>query len=130
LPSIANKTKHKVEKYSCKNSACSQPSLTWQTDAVGLQKCDLGLLLIIFHPGSYNNNSLGTCTFFVLFWVIMLSFQFYHNILSNHIVRGYPIKILYSQHDLHIDNNYHNIILDKYKSYTQSSSETEICYLQ
>jgi hypothetical protein len=26
-----------------KNSACSQHGVTWQTDAVGFQKCDLGL---------------------------------------------------------------------------------------
>jgi hypothetical protein len=43
LPSIADKMKHEVEKHSCKNSACSQRGATWQTDAVGLQKCSLGL---------------------------------------------------------------------------------------
>jgi hypothetical protein len=43
LPSIAEKTKREVEKHSCKNSACSQCGVTWQTDAIGFQKCDLGL---------------------------------------------------------------------------------------
>jgi hypothetical protein len=56
LPSIAEKTKREVEKHSCKNSACSQRGVMWQTDAIGLQECDLGL------PSHhlYNDNSLGT----------------------------------------------------------------------
>jgi hypothetical protein len=33
----------KSKKYSCKISACSQHGVTWQTDEIGLRKCDLGL---------------------------------------------------------------------------------------
>jgi hypothetical protein len=43
LPSIADKTKHEVERHSCKNNAYSQPVVTWQTDEIGLRKSDLGL---------------------------------------------------------------------------------------
>jgi hypothetical protein len=37
-----NETQRK--KYLCKSNACSQSSVTWQTDSIGLQKCDLSLL--------------------------------------------------------------------------------------
>jgi hypothetical protein len=43
LPPIADKTKHEFEKHSCKNNACSQRGVTWQTDAICFHKCDLGL---------------------------------------------------------------------------------------
>jgi hypothetical protein len=43
LPSIAGKTKPEVEKHSCKNNACSQCDVKWQTDEIGLRKCDLDL---------------------------------------------------------------------------------------
>jgi sulfur relay (sulfurtransferase) complex TusBCD TusD component (DsrE family) len=43
LPSIADKTKHEVVKHSCKNNAYSRRGVMWQTDAIGLRKCDLGL---------------------------------------------------------------------------------------
>jgi hypothetical protein len=44
LPSIANKTKHEVEKKrSYKNSACSQFGVMWHTDAIGFRTCGLGL---------------------------------------------------------------------------------------
>jgi hypothetical protein len=33
----------KLKKHSCKNNACPQRSVTWQTDAIGLRKCNLGL---------------------------------------------------------------------------------------
>jgi hypothetical protein len=33
----------KSKKHSCKNNSRSQRRVTWQTDAVGLRKCDLGL---------------------------------------------------------------------------------------
>jgi hypothetical protein len=36
-----NETKSK--KHSCKKKACSQHDVTWQTDAIHLWKCDLGL---------------------------------------------------------------------------------------
>jgi hypothetical protein len=32
-----------LKKHLCKNSACSQCGVTWQTDAIGSWKCDLGL---------------------------------------------------------------------------------------
>jgi hypothetical protein len=38
---IVEDTKHKVEK--ALDNACSQCDVTWQTDAIGLRKCDLGL---------------------------------------------------------------------------------------
>jgi hypothetical protein len=31
------------KKHSFKNNACSQCGVTWQTDAIGFRKCDLGL---------------------------------------------------------------------------------------
>jgi hypothetical protein len=44
LPSIADRTKNtKLKKHLYKNNACSHRSITWQTDAIGLWKCDLGL---------------------------------------------------------------------------------------
>jgi ribosomal protein L40E len=67
LPSIADKTNAKLNKHPCKNSVCSQCGVTWQTDARGLRKCDLGLPLIFFHWGSYNNNSLGTFRYHFVF---------------------------------------------------------------
>jgi hypothetical protein len=33
----------KSKKHSCKNNVCSQCGVMWQTGAVGLWKCDLGL---------------------------------------------------------------------------------------
>jgi hypothetical protein len=51
---------HKSKKDSYKNDACSQSGATWQADAIGLQKCDLGLPSHHFHQGSCNNNSPGT----------------------------------------------------------------------
>jgi hypothetical protein len=39
LLSIADRTKHEFEKHSCKNNVC----VRWQTDAIGLWKCDPGL---------------------------------------------------------------------------------------
>jgi hypothetical protein len=50
----------KSKKHSDKINACSQLGVTWQADPTGFQKCDLGLPLIFFHRGSYNNNSPGT----------------------------------------------------------------------
>jgi hypothetical protein len=41
LPSITDKKK--LEKHLCKNNACSQRGVTWQTDVIGLRKCDPGL---------------------------------------------------------------------------------------
>jgi hypothetical protein len=57
LPSIAEKRNTKSKKHSCKNNACRQWGVTWQTDAIGFQKCDLCLALIFFHWNSYNNKS-------------------------------------------------------------------------
>jgi hypothetical protein len=42
FPSIADKTKHEVEK-ALTNNAYSQHGVMWQTDAIGFEKCDLGL---------------------------------------------------------------------------------------
>jgi hypothetical protein len=39
----------RVKKAPCKKNACSQCGVMWQTDATGLQKCDLGLPFIFFH---------------------------------------------------------------------------------
>jgi hypothetical protein len=44
----------------CKNSACSQYSATWQTDAIGFRSVTLASPLIFCHQSSYNNNSPGT----------------------------------------------------------------------
>jgi hypothetical protein len=33
----------KWKKHSCKNYACSQRGVSWQTNAIGFRKCDLGL---------------------------------------------------------------------------------------
>jgi hypothetical protein len=33
-----------------KNNVCSQPGFTWQTDAIGLWKCDLGLPSHLLSP--------------------------------------------------------------------------------
>jgi hypothetical protein len=41
---LQTKRNTKSKKHSCKNNACSRRGVTWQTDAVGLRKCDLGLL--------------------------------------------------------------------------------------
>jgi hypothetical protein len=41
---------HEVEKHSYKNSACSQRGVTWQTDAIGFRKCDLGLSFHLLSP--------------------------------------------------------------------------------
>jgi hypothetical protein len=43
LPSTAELGTLKED--SCKNNACSQPGVTWQTDAIGLWKCDFGFPL-------------------------------------------------------------------------------------
>jgi ribosomal protein L40E len=43
LPSITENIKHEFEKHLCENYVCSQCGVTWQTDAAGLLKCDLGL---------------------------------------------------------------------------------------
>jgi hypothetical protein len=43
FPSIEDKMKHKVEEAPCKNNTISQCGVTWQTDAIGLQKCDFRL---------------------------------------------------------------------------------------
>jgi hypothetical protein len=40
--SSQTKQNMKSKERSCKNTACSQHSVMWHTDAVGLQKCDLG----------------------------------------------------------------------------------------
>jgi hypothetical protein len=50
----------KLKKHSCKNKACSQHDVKWQTDAIGLWSVTLASSLIFFHQGSYNNSSLGT----------------------------------------------------------------------
>jgi hypothetical protein len=50
LPTITDKTKHEVKKHLCQNNACSQHGVTWQTDAIGLQKCDLGLPSHLLSP--------------------------------------------------------------------------------
>jgi hypothetical protein len=41
--SITDKLTQNSRKHSCKTNACSQHSVMGQTDAIGLQKCDLGL---------------------------------------------------------------------------------------
>jgi hypothetical protein len=43
LSSVADRTKHKSKRQSCKNSLCSQRGVTWQSDAIGLRKCVLPL---------------------------------------------------------------------------------------
>jgi hypothetical protein len=43
LLSIADKWNMKSKKHSCKNNACSQLGITWQTDAISSWKCDHGL---------------------------------------------------------------------------------------
>jgi hypothetical protein len=43
LPSIETKRKTKTRKHSCRNNACSQWSVTRQTDAIGLRKYDHGV---------------------------------------------------------------------------------------
>jgi hypothetical protein len=40
---LQTKWNTKSEKHSCKNNVCSQGSVMWQTDAIGLRKYDLGL---------------------------------------------------------------------------------------
>jgi hypothetical protein len=40
----------KSKKYSCKNNACSQGGVTWQTYAAGLRKCDLTLPSHLLSP--------------------------------------------------------------------------------
>jgi hypothetical protein len=50
LPSIADKANTKSKKHSHKNSVCSQHGVTWQTDAVGFQKCDIGLPSHLLSP--------------------------------------------------------------------------------
>jgi hypothetical protein len=37
------KQNKKSKKHSCKSSVCSQCGVTWQADAIGFRKCDLGL---------------------------------------------------------------------------------------
>jgi hypothetical protein len=64
LPAIADKMKHKVEKGLRKNSACSECGVTWQTDVICFQKCDLGPPH--FHEGSYKNNSLGAFRYYLI----------------------------------------------------------------
>jgi hypothetical protein len=50
LPSIADKMKQEAKKTPCKNSVCSQCSVTWQIDAIGLWMCDLGLPSHLLSP--------------------------------------------------------------------------------
>jgi hypothetical protein len=50
LPSIADEMKQELKEHSCKNNACPQCSVTRQTDATGLRKCDLGLPSYLFSP--------------------------------------------------------------------------------
>jgi hypothetical protein len=50
LPSIAVKIKQVKKKHSYKSNACSQCSVAWQTDAIGLQKCHLGLPSHLLSP--------------------------------------------------------------------------------
>jgi hypothetical protein len=40
----------KLKKHSCKNKACSERGVTWQTDAICFQKCDLGLHSLRLSP--------------------------------------------------------------------------------
>jgi hypothetical protein len=40
---LQTKRNTKSKKHLCKNNACSQHGVTWQTDAIGFWKCDLGL---------------------------------------------------------------------------------------
>jgi hypothetical protein len=40
----------KSKKHSCKNNACSQRGVVWQTDEIGLRKCDLGLPSHLLSP--------------------------------------------------------------------------------
>jgi hypothetical protein len=44
---LQRKRNTKSKKHSCKNNACLQCSVTWQTDAIGFHKCDLGLLSLL-----------------------------------------------------------------------------------
>jgi hypothetical protein len=39
---LQTKRNTKLKKHSRKNNACSQRSVTWHTDAIGLRKCDFG----------------------------------------------------------------------------------------
>jgi hypothetical protein len=55
----------KSKKHSCKNSACSQCGVTWQTDAVGFRKCDLFLFFCYWWGGT---KSLGTVATSGLFY--------------------------------------------------------------
>jgi hypothetical protein len=57
LSSIADKTKEKSKNHSYKNNVCSQRGVTWQPDATGFRKCDVGLPSHLFHRGSYSNSS-------------------------------------------------------------------------
>jgi hypothetical protein len=38
------------KKHSCINNACSEHCATWQTDVIGIQKCDLGLTSHLLSP--------------------------------------------------------------------------------
>jgi hypothetical protein len=50
FPSIADRMKHEVEKELVKNNACSERGVMWQSDAIGFQKCDLGLSSHLLSP--------------------------------------------------------------------------------
>jgi hypothetical protein len=50
LPPIAANRKHKPKKHSCKNNACTQHGITWQTNAIGLRKFGLGLPSHLLSP--------------------------------------------------------------------------------
>jgi hypothetical protein len=52
MPSIADKTEHETEMHSCRNNACSQRDVTWQTDAMGLRKWTMVSPLIFFYRGN------------------------------------------------------------------------------
>jgi hypothetical protein len=50
LPLIADKMKHEFEKALVYKNACSQRGATWQTNAIGSRKCDLGLPSHLLSP--------------------------------------------------------------------------------
>jgi hypothetical protein len=66
---LQTKWNTKSKKHSCKNNAYSQCGVTWQTDAVGLQKCDRGLPSHHPSPSSYNSNSPRTFRYHLIYGV-------------------------------------------------------------
>jgi hypothetical protein len=59
LSAIADKTKQEVKKHLCKSNVCSQHGVTWQTDAVGLLMCGLGLHSHLLSPRQLQQSQSG-----------------------------------------------------------------------